>query len=126
MGWYAISDWFNKLVSVQQKLSETNYIAINDTDTYNIWLEFKLNNGNIFLSIVKAEKGNGTKEFTLEPLENFEYEKWSNVSLSLVDFERELSLKISKYLNEIKKINEKILKNKKIDGLSKFISKNQV
>lgn len=125
MGWYAISDWFNKLVSVHQKLPETNYIAINDTDTYNIWLEFKLDDGNILLSIVKAEKGNGTNEFTLEPLENFEYEKWSNVSLSPVDFEKELSLKISEYLNEIKKINPKILKNKRIDDLSKFISKNQ-
>lgn len=124
-GWYAISDWFNKLVLVYQKLSETNYVALNDTDSYNIWIEFKMDNGNLLLSIVEAEKEDGTAEIMLTPFEKFKYGEWSMITLKQTDFANELNAKISAYLDEINKINAKLLKNKNINALSRFISENK-
>lgn len=125
VSWYAISDWFNKLVLVYQKLSETNYVALNDTDSYNKWLEFKMDNGNLLLSIVEAEKEDGTAEISLTPFEKFKYGEWRMMPLKKTDFVNELNAKISAYLNEINEINTKLLKNKNINTLVRFISEDE-
>ena len=54
-----LSSWFIGLIKAYQKLCTANYVALDDTDSYIIWLEFKKVQDMVQISIIRAEKKKG-------------------------------------------------------------------
>ena len=77
-GWHLISEWFINFVLVYQNLNRTNYVALNDIESFNMWIEFKKDHDLISVSIVEKNKEDGVTEFQSTPLKDFNYGEWSN------------------------------------------------
>lgn len=121
MGWYCITEWFVKLVVAYKELSKSGYVAINDTDSFNNWIEIKKQKGQFIISIVEANKEDGSSELRLLPFKEFNYGKWKNIIVDKTEYLKELSYKISLFIEEIKEINKEILKNKKFVELNRLL-----
>ncbi|MBW6411918.1 hypothetical protein [Clostridium weizhouense] len=48
--------WFKRLNDAIIQLKESSFVAIEQPDSDNIWLEFELNNNEVLISQIKAEK----------------------------------------------------------------------
>ena len=73
----SLYDWFERLARVIKYLSFKDYVALSDVELFNTWIEFRKTNEEVMVSIVKAEKEEGSHdiEFNLkEPIAG-EWEK---------------------------------------------------
>lgn len=73
----SLYDWFERLARVIKYLSLKDYVALSDVESYNTWIEFRKTNEEVMVSIVKAEKEEGSHdiEFNLkEPIAG----EWEN------------------------------------------------
>ena len=57
--------WFKRLNDVLIQLKTSSFVAIKLPDSDSIWLEFKLNNQEVLISSIKAEKEMHVKEFVV-------------------------------------------------------------
>lgn len=67
----SLYDWFERLVRVVRYLTTKDYVALSDVESYNTWIEFHRKKEDVIISIVKAEKEQGSHdiEFNLkEPI----------------------------------------------------------
>ena len=93
-------DWFERLVRVVKSLITKNYIALSDVESYNTWIEFYKKKENVAISVVKAEKMQGSQdiEFYLrDPIAG----KWTDQIVSFRQLKREVVEKASKYIEII-------------------------
>jgi len=123
-GWYLISEWLIDLAVAYQELCKSGYVAINDIESFNTWIEFKKEEENLILvSIIKANKEVGTTEIRLCPFPDFDYGEWKLIPIKKSEYYDELVNKISVYINEISEINSNLLGNKNIIKLITLLSK---
>lgn len=122
MGWHSISNWFINLATAYKELCQKDYVAINDTESYNTWLEFKKNDKHLLASIIEANKEDGATELRLTPFIAFNYGEWDNIAFEIKEYHDELILKISAFLNELEKINKRLLGNKNISVLTSLLA----
>lgn len=124
-GWDLLTGWFARLILAYQKLCDSDYVAVNNIESYNSWIEFKRKQEWIIVSIVEVEKPSGTMEVELIPLKKIVYGEWHSESIKLTEFHDELVNKASMYLDEIHEINAKLLSNKYIAEVNMWVSQNQ-
>ena len=139
--WERITDWLLLIGSAYKALNHSGYALIDLVDYYNMWLEFRKAKDMVAINILMAEKEDSDyfEEIRLTPLEEFEYGDWyiqsvksgeihselvkrQDETVRLIEIRSELSRKISKYLDELREINIKLLKNKKIVELEALLS----
>jgi len=122
-GFEYISYWFLNLAQIYDELNRSGYAAINVLNYIN-WIEFKRAQDTVTISIIRAEKPDGTPiELRLDPFENFEYGEWHNEVVKLSEIRNELAKKASLYLGELHKINAKLLDNRHIAELGSLVSR---
>jgi len=117
-----ITDMFINLTLAYQELNRSGYVIIDDIGSYIAWIEFKRVQDLVSISILRAEKEEGEYcEIRLTPLDKFEYGEWYNETVRLSEMRSELVKKASQYLDELREINVKLLRNKKIAELKALV-----
>jgi len=133
-----ITNWFIVLIHAYQELNRSGYVLISLLDAYP-WIELRKVQEMVEINILLAEKPDGTTELRLTPLEEFEYDKWyiqyvkdgelhsesvdrRDESVKLDKMRAELLRKALQYLDELRDINPKLLRNERIAELNSLIS----
>lgn len=116
-----ITNWFVSLLQAFLVFQKTKYVAVNDIESFNTWIEFKMEEDQILVSIVEAEKEDGSMEFRTVPFERFNYGRWKNIRLDVKEYHNQLVLSTSRYLTEISNINVLLLQSKRIKKLNSLI-----
>ena len=108
MGTEYLYDWFEELLQIAIELNERDYIALNNIESNNRWLEFAKQQNEILISVVKSEKQNGVG-FIVYNLQEKSYDEnlLKEEKVIYKDFIREILIKSNKYLNEVKQLNMK-------------------
>ena len=108
MGIEYLYDWFEDLLQIAIELNERDYIALNNIESNNIWLEFTKQQNKILISVVKSEKKNGIGFIAYNLQEKSYVEKsLKEEKVEYKDFIMEILIKSNKYLNEVKQLNIK-------------------
>lgn len=70
----SVFDWFERLIRVVENLITKEYVALSDVESYNLWIEFNKKKDDLEISIVCAEKPDGSKdlEYKLKNIESGE------------------------------------------------------
>lgn len=92
----SIVDWFERLVRVKEHLKTLDYVALSDTESYNTWIEFRKNQRNLVISIIKADKVDGSHDIEYQ-LNNMENGDWVNQVVSFEQFCDEIQSKAKEY-----------------------------
>lgn len=112
-----LTKWFEYLVETIQTLNTSNYVAISDTESYNSWIEITRQDKYITVNNVYAEKI-GLGAIVTSKLKNVKYAKcWKETVLPLNEFKKEVQYELSKYIDEITKINPNLIKSSRIKKL---------
>ena len=96
----SLCDWFDRLVRVVKNLITKDYVALSDVESYNTWIEFLKKNEEVVISIVKAEKKQGSRdiEFNLrEPIAG----EWTDQVISFIQLKTEIIEKAREYIEII-------------------------
>lgn len=96
----SLYDWFDRLVRVVKNLMTKDYVVLSDVESYNTWIEFLKKNEEVVISIVKAEKEQGSRdiEFNLkEPIAG----EWAEQVISFSQLKTEIITKASQYIEII-------------------------
>ncbi len=97
----SLYDWFERLVRVLKNLMTKDYVALSDVESYNTWIEFfRKNEEEVEISIVKAEKEQGSRdiEFLLkEPIEG----EWAHQIISYNQLKAEIIKNVGQYIDFI-------------------------
>lgn len=120
-GFDLLTNWFESLLKTCLNIKITNYIAINDIESFNTWIEFKLVSDILIVSIIKADKEEGIFEIRTEPFSNYNYGEWSNIIISFEEFKNEVISKSMQYLKEINRINMHLMYSKRIINLNNLV-----
>ena len=96
----SIYDWFERLTRVVKNLMTKDYVALSDVESYNTWIVFQKENEEVKISIMKAEKENGSQdiEFFLKHPKSGE---WINQIVSFEQFKQEVIEKGREYIKTI-------------------------
>lgn len=96
----SLYDWFNRLTQVIKYLKTKEYVALSDTESYNTWIEFRREGEDVFISIIRAEKSQGSHdiEFTLKKVE---HDEWMNQVTSFNQLKKEIFEKEEEYIRTI-------------------------
>ena len=79
--------WFTNLIMAYQELCRSGYVALDVLGSFNSWIEFKKVQDNMAqISVIRAEKEDGTMSLRLTPFKDFEYGEWYNQIVKLVTF----------------------------------------
>lgn len=106
-------DWFERLVKVMKYLETKDYVALSDVESYNTWIEFRRKNEEVIISIVKAEKEQGSHdiEFNLkEPIAG----EWEKQVICYSQLKTEIIQNFRKYVEFITTSNTENLEIEKI------------
>ncbi len=105
-----ITSWFKGLLEMLLKIKTGNpYVVVSNIDSYNTWLEFKLlKNKDISISIIHADKKDGSMQVETIPPENIVYPDWANEEVSYDEMHHEIINKVTKYIAEVDKINPRL------------------
>jgi hypothetical protein len=82
----------------------------------------KKEDSTILVSIIEAPKKDGSGEVETLPLTNAKYGEWSNVCLNEKEFQNEIILRSTQYLNEVVEINPKLQNSNRMKRLRELIS----
>ncbi len=102
-------NWLERFVRVYKHLQTNDYVVLSDVDSFNTWIEFRRKDNEVIVSIVNAEKKDGSKDIELD-LVNLVAGRWINQVISYDEFQNEIYIKVGEY---IKYITEN---NKEYDG----------
>lgn len=92
----SLFEWFERMVRVMYYLMTKEYVALSDVESFNTWIEFKKMEAEVVVSIVKAEKKQGSHdiEFSLDdPVEG----KWGKQVVSYNQLKAEIIEKTREY-----------------------------
>ena len=90
--------WFERLTQVARHLLTKEYVVLSDVESYNLWIEFRKNKDDLIISLINANKGNGSQAIEFE-LDGIEQGRWGNQHVSFLQFKREVVEKTTLYLN---------------------------
>ena len=118
----SLYDWFERLARVIKYLSLKDCVALSDVESYNTWIEFRKTNEEVMVSIVKAEKEEGSHdiEFNLkEPIAG----EWEKQVIRYSQLKTEIIEKLGEYVEFITISNTEHPEIEKIDELLKGFQK---
>ena len=121
-GWTLITEWFIHLISAYLSIVNSSYVAVSDIESYKTWIEFKKERDFVFISIIDAKKPVGSTALEHKPFSVFSYGDWHKEPTTLTEICSELKIKTRMYLNEIRKIEEKLFHSKRISYLESIAS----
>ena len=101
-----LRDWLESLLQVAIYLESRDYVVLNDNDSCGVWLEFKRQADDLFISVVRGNMPDGfqTIEFSLR---DPEYSRdWGNQKVSFQQFKDELIHVAEKYLQEVSRYRQ--------------------
>lgn len=122
VGHELITLWFDLLIEVIVILEEkSKYVALKKIECTDSWLEFILNNDVLKVSFANySEENKGTFLITVKK-DGFKYPTWKEVTMSFSEFKEKVKVKANQYLDEIERINPKLLDTKIIAKLSRKV-----
>lgn len=100
----SLYNWFERLVKVLKYLDTKQYVALSDVESYNTWIEFQRNNAEVIISIVKADKEEGSHdiEFNLKsPIAG----QWGNQVICYNQLATEILQTAREYIDFVTKNN---------------------
>lgn len=113
--------WFEKLLQVIILFkSDSEYVAIKEIETVNRWLEFKKQGDNILINVAVDDSCQNNKLLITEKGE-FSYITPLDFGISYKCLEEQIVLISSKFLNELKCMNQKLCETKMFVELSQKI-----
>lgn len=119
----SLYDWFERLVKVVKNLMTKDYIALSDVESYNTWIEFCRKNEEIMISIVKAEKEQGSQDIAFY-LKQPVVGAWGNQIISYSQLKTEVIEKANEYIEVVatsnKEIEEIIKMKENLESLQKI------
>lgn len=96
----SIFDWFERLIRIVESLMTKEYVALSDVESYNIWIEFNKKGEDVEISIVEAEKPDGSKDLEYK-LKNVIYADWMNQKVKFYQFKEEILKKAEIYIENV-------------------------
>lgn len=108
----SLYDWFERLAKVIKNLMIKDYVALSDVESYNTWIVFEKRNEEAIISIMKAQKEQGSHdvEFVLREPEAGE---WTNQTINFEQLKQEIVEKGREYVKNILSTNmENVLVDK--------------
>lgn len=100
-----ISRWMIWFLQIVYDLRSKKYILLSDIESYNTWIEFKRKNDIVLVSIIHADKPQGSTAIEYEHMPNTTYPYWSNEEISYYQLECEVIKKAKKYSKELDLLN---------------------
>lgn len=110
----SLYDWFERLIKVTQNLIIKDYVALSDVESYNTWIEFQRKKEEVIISIVKAEKNQGSRDiefFLKEPVPG----EWVNQVVSINQLKVAIIEKAREYIEYLVTNNMRIAEIDKIN-----------
>ena len=121
-GFDIISTWFDNLLEVCLLLESTEYIALNDIETYNTWIEFIPKEDQLCVSLMESDSR--TNEFILlQPLDNSRYPDFKNITISRETFKCKVIQGTKDFIEELAGINKRFLQSERVLSLLELLSK---
>ena len=109
--------WLNLAIDVINCLPEKKYVAFQEPETFNRWLEFKLEGDNVIIDIAIDKTENNDKSFITEPYNEFRYVEPTNFSVKFSQFKNEVISTANRFITELESINPELLKTKMVAEL---------
>lgn len=111
-------DWWLKLVvDVINCLPEKKYVAFQEPETFNRWLEFKLEGDNVIIDIAIDKTESNVGSFITEPYNGFCYVEPMNFAVEFTQFKKEVISTASRFIAELENINPWLLKTKMVSEM---------
>jgi hypothetical protein len=101
----SLYDWFGRQARVVDYLSTKKYVALSDVDSFNTWITFRRANDEIIVSVVKAEKENGSHDIEFS-LKNPIPGAWNEQVIGYEQMKIELTKKLRMYMECISSSNK--------------------
>lgn len=100
-----IYDWFSNFAQASILLkSNNNIVYISDVETSDVWIKMMVDEENIQISEIYADKPDGSHSVETDINLNEKSRVWEK-TVKFQEFQKELVLKGEQYLSELKKIN---------------------
>lgn len=92
----SLYDWFERLARVIKYLMTKDYVVLSDVESYNTWIEFHRKNEEVVISIVKAEKEQGSQDIEFS-LKESNAGEWADQVINFSQFKTEIIEKAREY-----------------------------
>ncbi len=114
-----LTTWFESLLELLIEFKKgSQYVAINDIESYNAWLEFKrLDDKQVCISYLRAKKWGGLGQITKVPLNEIDSYEWKNEIVTFNELSHEIKTKVNQYINELCAINKSFATSKTLMNL---------
>lgn len=96
----SLYDWFKRLARVIKSLMTEEYVVLSDVESYNTWIEFQKRNEDVVVSIVKAEKEQGTHDIEFN-LKEVKYGEWKEQVINFNQLRKEVAMKGTEYIKNV-------------------------
>lgn len=100
----SLYDWFERLARVIKYLMTKDYVVLSDVESYNTWIEFRRKNEEVIVSIVKAEKEEGSHDIEFNLKESIAGE-WEKQVICYSELKTEIIEKLREYVEVITTCN---------------------
>ncbi len=128
-GWEKLFHWFYAFLEICIELKTENYLLINDIESYNSYIEFKMNGKNVIISYIISNKFlNQTTSFGMGYIEKtqpkpYEYGDWKDVEITYDELKDEVVRVTEQFFKELEKINKNLLESKYILRMKNLVEK---
>lgn len=118
-----ITTWIEQLLNVLLIFKNCGkYVLLNDIESYNTWIEFKILDGQrISISVIESEKKDGVRELETSTLKDFIYSDWKDEIVTYDEFYKEIIVSTERFINEVKQINKNLIEGKRFKELIELL-----
>jgi len=110
----SLYDWFERLIRTAKNLMTNDYVALSDVESYNTWIEFKKIKNAVSVSVIKAEKEQGSHDIEFS-LKDIQFWEWKEQIIDFEQFKREVIQNAREYLKSIIEYNTDNVLLKKLE-----------
>lgn len=96
-----LRDWLENLLQAAIYLESRDYVVLSDNDSCGIWLEFKRQADDLFISVVRANMPDGSQTIEFFLCDPDYSQDWSNQKVSFQQFKDEIVRVAEQYLREV-------------------------
>jgi len=103
--------WLNLMLDTVNYLENSKYVAFQEPETFNKWLEFKVENNYVKINLA-VDNSQNDNTFIIEPYKSFSYIEPTDYMISLTQLKHEVIKTTKLFLAELGNINPALLKTK--------------
>ncbi|TFJ45401.1 hypothetical protein CKN80_06985 [Carnobacterium divergens] len=122
MGTVSIYWYFIYLLEIVDKLKSKKIAYLSDIDSYNTWIEFKLIDESVVISVGTGEQEDETGAIEYIEPSNFSYSRWMNQTVDYDCFKNVILEKATNYSEELRNLNPSKLTNTNLIKLKNKIA----